>query len=209
MTRGPPVYPARPPEPPCRDGDDGAHGDAPGGELVVGELHLPHVAVGLGLDRDDLHAVDDAAAAHGEDEVDAPLARQAHPLLDLGVGGVGHDAGELDHVLVGLREQPHDRIVDAVALDGPAAVGEHDGLADLGELRGQRALEGALAEMHRGGIAEIEALHDASLVSVSVHVHDIRAPARAEVFICWGPITPRFIGPAIGRYGHRIGGEMR
>ena len=64
----------------------------------------------------------------------------------------GHDAAELDDVLVGLGQKLHDLVVDAVPFDGATAVGEHDRLADPGELAGKRARQRALAEVDRGGI---------------------------------------------------------
>src|SRR5699024_12292830 len=64
-----------------------------------------------GLGGHDLAAVHHAAAAHRQDQVDVMLTGQLCPLPHLGVGGVGHDAGELgDGFAGGLQDRKSTRL---------------------------------------------------------------------------------------------------
>ena len=77
-------------------GDDGTQGDELGREGVLDGLHLPDVLLQIGLGGDDLAAVGHRTAAYGQDQVDLVFASELGTLLDLGIGGIGHDARELD-----------------------------------------------------------------------------------------------------------------
>ena len=109
--------------------DNRAEGNKLGRQRVLHVLHLPDVLVQLRLCGDDLAAVGNAAAAHGENQIDVIFTRQLRALLRLGIGGIGHDAVELHDTLAGGVQNAHDLIIHAIALDRSAAVGQHDGFA--------------------------------------------------------------------------------
>lgn len=67
-------------------------------QLLEPGLDVRLTVGGEGLGRHDFAAVDDAAAAHGQDVVDAAFLGELRPLLDFLVSGVRHDAGELHHL---------------------------------------------------------------------------------------------------------------
>ena len=83
----------------------------------MGELHLPHILVGFGLGGHDFAAVDDRPAADRQDQVNVVLAGELGALLDLGVGGVGHDAAKIGHRFAGGFQLGDQRVIDAGALD--------------------------------------------------------------------------------------------
>ena len=122
-------------------------------------LHFPDVLVQLCLCGDDLAAVGDAAAAHGEDQVYMVLPRQLRALLHLGIGGVGHDAGKLHDALAHSVQDTHDLIVHAVALDGTAAIRQHDGLAVVFQQTAEMFFHAALSEIHLGLVLKNKVVH--------------------------------------------------
>ena len=139
--------------------DDGAEGDKLRWECVLGVLQFPNVLVQFGLRGDDLAAVGNAAAAHGEDKVHMILPRQLCALLRLGIGGVGHDAVELHDALAGGVQNAHDLIIHAIALDGAAAIRQHDGVAVVIQQAAQILLHAALAEIHLGLVLKNKVVH--------------------------------------------------
>ena len=147
--------------------DDGAEGDKLRWECVLGVLQFPNVLVQFGLRGDDLAAVGHAAAAHGEDEVNMIFPRQLCALLRLGIGGIGHDAVELHDTLAGGVQNAHDLIIHAIALDGAAAVGQHDGFAVVPQQTAKILLDTALAEIHLGLVFKNKVVHkNASFLNV-------------------------------------------
>ena len=70
-------------------------------------MYFPDVLIQPCLGGNDLAAVGDAAAAHGEDQVYLVFPRQLCALLRLGIGGVGHDIGKLHHPLARGVQDAH------------------------------------------------------------------------------------------------------
>ena len=108
----------------ARGGDHGTRRNELRGVLMPRVLHLPDVFVQPRLCRDYLAAVDDRAAAHGEDEVDALVAHQPRALLHLVVGRVGQDAAEVHHRLTALVQPVHHLVIQSRAPQRAAAVGQ-------------------------------------------------------------------------------------
>ena len=147
--------------------NDGAEGDKLRWECVLGVLQFPNVLVQLRLCGDDLAAVGNAAATHGENQIDVIFTRQLCALLRLGIGGVGHDAVELHDTLAGGVQNAHDLIIHAIALDGAAAVGQHDGFAVVPQQTAKILLDTALAEIHLGLVFKNKVVHkNASFLNV-------------------------------------------
>ncbi len=120
---------------------------------------VPDVPIVSRCHGDGLAAVHDAAAADAQDHIHILLPCQSRALLDLGIGGVGHDAGELHHGLSSIGEDAGHFVIDAVALDGAAAVGQHHRIAVLADKEVQILLHTALSEEGFGGILENEIVH--------------------------------------------------
>ena len=151
-----------------RVGDDGARvhlaaradhrqNAADGNDLAVGLLEteivfLPRVFGAMDGDGERLRIVAHRTAAHGKEQVCLVRAGNFHAFAQLVVSGVGHDARDLRDVLSALFEDSGDRVIDAVLLDGAAAVDEHDVLAVFGKFLLQ-VLDGAFAEIELGRIA--------------------------------------------------------
>ena len=96
------------------------------------------------------------------------LPGQLGTLLYLGIGGVGHDAGELGDGLAGGLQDADQLLIDAVFLDGPTAIGQqHVGTIarqDAGQVLPRRTL----AEIDLGGIFIDEIFHkNASFLQIS------------------------------------------
>ena len=147
--------------------DNRAEGNKLGRQRVLRVLHLPDVLVQFGLRGDDLAAVGNAAAAHGEDKVHMILPRQLCALLHLGISGVGHDSGELhDSLSLGVQNAHH-LVIDTVALDGAAAISQHDGVAVVIQQAAQILLHAALAKIHLGLVFKNKVVHkNASFLNV-------------------------------------------
>ena len=140
------------------DGNNGADGHHDGRVLGAQEV-IPHVAVIESADADALGGVDDAAAADGEQEVDALALDDLDALAHVLHAGVGLSAAEVN----GGDALVLDVLADAVkepAADHAAAAVDYE---DLG-----RALLGAeladilllvLAEHELGGAVESEVVH--------------------------------------------------
>ena len=131
------------------------------GEVVfirLAEVGFHRVAQRVERAGNDLAAVGHAAA-HGEDQVDVIFTRRLCAILHLGIGGVGHDAGELHNALTLRVQDTHDLIVHAVALDGTAAIGQHDGFAKVCEQAAEVLLHAAFAEIYLGLVFKNKVIH--------------------------------------------------
>ena len=134
-------------------GEHAPHGD----ELVVRVLHpqvvlFPGVLIAPGGDGDRLGIVAAGAAAHRQQQVHVVLPGDLAALVELFHRGVGHDAGVLEDLLAGGLQDGHHLVIDAVFLDGPAAVDQ----LDLGPVVGQlprQGVHGVGAEVEFGGVA--------------------------------------------------------
>ena len=147
--------------------DNRAEGNKLGRQRMLRVLHLPDVLVQLRLCGDDLAAVGNAAAAHGENQIDVIFTRQLCALLHLGISGVRHDTGELHDAFACGIQDTHDLIVHAVALDRAAAVGQHDGFAVVPQQTAEILFHAALAEIHLGLVFKNKVVHkNASFLNV-------------------------------------------
>ena len=85
--------------------------------------------------------------------------RQLCAILHLGIGGVGHDAGELHNALTLRVQDTHDPIVHAIALDRAAAIGQHDSFAKVCEQAAEVLLHAAFAEIYLGLVFKNKVIH--------------------------------------------------
>ena len=85
--------------------------------------------------------------------------RQLRTLLHLGIGGIGHDAVELHDTLAGGVQNAHDLIIHAIALDGAAAVGQHDGFPVVPQQTAEVLFHAALAKIHLGLVFKNKVVH--------------------------------------------------
>lgn len=132
-------------------------------------LHFPEVrpdvAVVSGGQGDGFAAVHDAAAADCQYPVHLVVLGQLRALQHLIQRRVRHDAAELDDLNAGFLQDGRDFIVDAVLLDGAAAVAHQDLRAVLlGQLR-QVLGDNALAEVDFGAVLKYEIVHCFILLS--------------------------------------------
>ena len=115
------------------DGEHHAHGHV-GRRLALVVVELPHILVRLGQTvAYGLGGVDDAAAAHGQEEVHAFLPAQLYALSHLAQVGIGHNAAQLhmrDALRIQSRLYPVDEPGAHCAL--AAIVYEHLAAAELG-----------------------------------------------------------------------------
>ena len=139
--------------------DDGAERNEFRRICVLGVLHFPDVLVQLRLCGDDLAAVGYRATSNGENQIDMILPCQLCTLLYLLIGGIGHDAGELDHRLALHIQNAHHFVIHTVALDGTASIGQHHRVAVLFEQAAQIFLYAALAEVHLGPVFKNKVVH--------------------------------------------------
>ena len=139
--------------------DNRAEGNKLGRQRVLRVLHLPDVLVQLRLCGDDLAAVGNAAAAHGENQINVIFTRQLRALLHLGISGVRHDTGELHDALACGIQDTHDLIVHAVALDGAAAIRQHDGVPVVFQQAAEVLFHTALTEIHLGLVLKNKVVH--------------------------------------------------
>ena len=79
-------------------------------------------------------------------------------LLHFVVGGVGHNAGELHDGLSSAFQNACDFIVDTIALDAAAAIGQQDGLRIFCQT-GQIFLHTALAEIDLRAVLKNKVVH--------------------------------------------------
>ena len=139
------------------------------GEGVLDHFHVPDVLVQLRLRGDDLAAIGHRTAAHGENQIDVMLPRQLRALLHLDIGGVRHDAGELDHIFALCIQNAHHFVIHAVFLDGAAAIRQHHRWAILLQQAAQILLHAALAEIHLGFVLEDKVVHRPCFLSLFVY----------------------------------------
>ena len=129
------------------------------GEGVLNHFHVPDVLVQLRLRGDDLAAIGHRTAAHGENQIDVVLPRQLRALLHLFIGGIGHDAGKLDHILALRVQDAHYFVIHAVFLDRTAAVSQHHRGTVLFQQAAQIFLHAAFAEIHLRFVFENKVVH--------------------------------------------------
>ena len=123
-------------------------------------LHVPDVFVQSCLCRYYLAAVDDRSATHRQDEVDAVFAHQLRSFLHLVVGGIGHNAAEVHHVLAALVQPFHRRVIQPRAFQRAAAVGQQHILAHTGHFFLDCTLCAPLAEVLSDGVLISELVHN-------------------------------------------------
>ena len=142
----------------CGDGDDGAHGHHHGRVLGAQEV-VPDVAVIERADADALGGVDDAAAADGQQEVDALAFDDLDALAHVLHAGVGLSAAEINGGYARFLDVLPHAVQQAAAHDAAAAVDDEDlGGALLGaELADILLL--VLAEHELGRAVESEVVH--------------------------------------------------
>ena len=139
-----------------RDGQDAGHRQALPGRAGV-FVQLPDVLFRLGQAvGDGLGRVDDAAAAHGQQEVDAVLFADADALVDLVEVGVRHDAAQRPAGNAGLSQRIFGPVQHAGADSALAAVDDEDTGAAVFAHQRAHALFGAFAEDDPGGGVELE-----------------------------------------------------
>ena len=126
---------------------------------MLGVLQFPNVLVQLRLCGDDLAAVGNAAAAYRKNKVNMIFPRQLCTLLHLGISGVRHDSGELYHTLTGGVQNAHDLIIHAIALDGAAAIRQHDGVPVVFQQAAEVLFHTALTEIHLGLVLKNKVVH--------------------------------------------------
>ena len=80
-------------------------------------------------------------------------------LLHLGVSGIGHDAGKLHDVLIRALQNTAHLIVDAVTLDGAAAIGQQYIGAVMADHAAQILLYTALSKDGLRGIFKNKVVH--------------------------------------------------
>ena len=152
-------------------GDDGAavhlgagahHGQdaANGNDLIAQPLHadivfLPGVVVAVSGDGQGLGVVTDGPAADRQNQVNFVGFCQFTALIQLVDRGVGHDAGQFEDCLVVHLKDLDDLVIDAVFLDGPAAVSQQDVGSVFLQLPVQ-VFQGVVAEVKSGGVAVTE-----------------------------------------------------
>lgn len=119
-------------------------------DAVLGHGGVPH-QVAARLHGNNLAAVDDRAAVHGQDVGDAVLARQRCAFLGSSVCGVRHDAAEVHDGFAGRFQLAAHLVVQAAALDGAAAERQHHHVAHAGNLGVKRLRGCALAEVDAEG----------------------------------------------------------
>ena len=119
---------------------------------------LPDVPVIPGSQRDSFAAVHGAASAYGQNHIRLIVPCQPRTLLHFVVGGVGHNAGELHDGLSSAFQNACDFIVDTIALDAAAAIGQQDGLRIFCQT-GQIFLHTALAEIDLRAVLKNKVVH--------------------------------------------------
>ena len=131
-------------------GGNGHEGEG-AGNLCPGFHQVPGVSFVEGASCNDLGGVNDAAAAYGQDEVDARF--PAEPGAPGGQGNfrVRFHAGNFIGRNTGFLDFFHHGIVDAVFLDGTAAVDQKGVLPPVGQFFVEMG-EGVIPEVYFGGI---------------------------------------------------------
>ena len=103
------------------DGEHGGHGEHLF-RLGLAKVEVPHVAVVAHAVGYALRRVDDAAPAHGEDEVHTLPAAQVDALLGFRQPRIGHHAAQGEHLQAALAKQAADFVEQARALGALTAV---------------------------------------------------------------------------------------
>ena len=105
--------------------------------LKAHEIFLPRIFLAVDRNGHRLGIVADRTAADGQEQIRLMLARDLDALIELCERRIRHDARDLCHILALRLEDLDDIIVDAVLLDGTAAVDQDDVLAVLRQFRVQ------------------------------------------------------------------------
>ena len=120
---------------------------------------IPDVSVIPGGQRHSLAAVHSTAAAHSQDHVCVVLAGQLCSLLHFGIGGVGHNAGELYNGLARFLQNAGDLIIDTIFLDAATAIGEQNGIGVFCQA-GQILFYTAFTEINLRGVLKNKVVHN-------------------------------------------------
>ncbi len=121
-----------------RSRDDDTHRHASRRHLVLRVLVVVEILLKRGLCRHGIAAVRNAAAADCQDEINFMFPYKTSTLLHLAVRRITHDARKLRDFLALFLEDGQDFIIDAIALDAAAAIGQQDMPAVLRQLLGER-----------------------------------------------------------------------
>ena len=131
---------------------------------------VPEVPAVQRAEADGLGGVDDAAAAHRQQEVHPGLPDQVDALVDLAAAGIGVDAGELGEGDARLVQGGGHGVIGAVAVDGAAAGDQqHPGTAEPAH-QGAGVFLLPVAEGKQGGGVEGEIVHRKTLLSLQKFV---------------------------------------
>ena len=142
----------------------GCHNSAQGQGLHLNDTRpgpevSPDVPAIPGGQTDGFAAVHDAAAAYSQDHIHLVLSGQLRALLNLGIGCMGGDARKLhDRLACGVQDAG-DFIIDAIGLDGAAAVGQQDGAGLFGQA-GEVFLDAAPAKVDFCMILKDKVVHE-------------------------------------------------
>ena len=128
--------------------NDGAEWDKLIWKGILRIFQLPNILVQLGLRGNNLAAVGYRAAAHGKNQVNLMFPCQLCTLQRLGVGWVRHDSGKLYHALARCLQDSHHFIVYAVALDGAAAIRQHNSITIISQHGFEMCTHAPLAEIN-------------------------------------------------------------
>ena len=141
-----------------RDGEDNAEGNARFRRLPVYIKLFPEIALRRSSHGDGFGAVDRAAAADGEDEVDLVFPAKLDALVHLFGARVRHNAGQLEDIFSRRAQRIGHAVIQPGAPDAAAAVGEKDIRAELAQLLRQAA-HGVRAEVDAHGIIIHKIVH--------------------------------------------------
>ena len=106
----------------CRNGQHDAYGQRSLDRLVVVQVVVPDVVFAAHRGRDGLRRIDRAAAAYRKDEIDPVFPADFDAFADERQAGIGLYSAEFGDVQPFGFERCYDPVVQAVALDRPAAV---------------------------------------------------------------------------------------
>lgn len=122
---------------------------------------VPHVPVGTRAERDCFGGVDDAAASDRQNGVEPVFTAETDPFPHQAEARIGLDAGEFGHLDAGVRQTGQDRIIQAAAFDGAAAIYQQHPPAKRGHPFPDLFLH-PLSEKDAGRIIKFKVEHDKS-----------------------------------------------
>lgn len=172
-------------------GREGEHRVDGQGLVCLGAVkhQVPGVTVVEGTRGDDLCRVYGGAAADGQHHLQAALPAEVDATAHGLDSWVGLHAGQLRHLHAGLGKDAQGLVVDAVALDGAAAVDQQRLGARLRKLT--QVADGTLAKVDAGGNVVGEVVHDLSF-SLTVgsgparRLPSVLVPTRPSFVTSWG-----------------------